>query len=78
MGHYENKDFKLLESVAWFVDEGLLTYCPDGIDEVSWYNKAFIGPARNEPHLVRSISVNGIGALGPTQKRVLPGSYRQV
>lgn len=47
MGHYyENKDFKLLDSVAWFVDEGLVkVYCPDGIDEVSWYNKG-IHPAQ--------------------------------
>jgi len=47
MGHYyENKDFKLLDSVAWFVDEGLVKiYCPDGIDEVSWYNKG-IHPAQ--------------------------------
>ncbi|MBL7854347.1 MAG: esterase family protein [Cyclobacteriaceae bacterium] len=38
--YYENKDFKLLDSVAWFVDNGLVKiYCPDSIDEVSWYNK---------------------------------------
>jgi esterase/lipase superfamily enzyme len=47
MGHYyENKDFKLLDSVSWFVDEGLVKiYCPDGIDEMSWYNKG-IHPAQ--------------------------------
>ena len=41
MGHYyENKDFKLIDSVNWFLDEGLVKiYCVDGIDEVSWYNK---------------------------------------
>ena len=38
--HYENKDFKLIESVSWFLDEGLVKiYCPDGIDSTSWYNK---------------------------------------
>jgi esterase/lipase superfamily enzyme len=37
---YENKDFKLLDSVAWFVNNGLVKiYCPDGIDRLSWYNK---------------------------------------
>lgn len=37
---YENKDFKLIESVAWFIDNGLVKiYCPDGIDSDSWYNK---------------------------------------
>jgi esterase/lipase superfamily enzyme len=41
MGHYyENKDFKLIDSVNWFLDEGLVKiYCVDGIDELSWYNK---------------------------------------
>ena len=41
MGHYnENKDFKLIDSVNWFLDEGLVKiYCVDGIDEMSWYNK---------------------------------------
>lgn len=42
---YENKDFKLLDSVAWFVNEGLVKiYCPDGIDSLSWYNRG-IHPA---------------------------------
>ncbi len=42
MGHFtENKDFKLIDSVAWFVEEGLVKiYCPDGIDSSSWYNKS--------------------------------------
>jgi len=41
MGHYyENKDFGLISSVNWFLDEGLVKiYCVDGIDELSWYNK---------------------------------------
>jgi esterase/lipase superfamily enzyme len=40
-GHYyENKDFKLIDSVNWFLDEGLVKiYCVDGIDEASWYNR---------------------------------------
>lgn len=41
MGSYnENKDFGLIESVRWFIEEGLVKiYCPDGIDSMSWYNK---------------------------------------
>lgn len=43
---YENRDFKLLDSVAWFVNEGLVKiYCPDGIDGLSWYNRG-IHPAQ--------------------------------
>jgi esterase/lipase superfamily enzyme len=38
--YYQNKDFKLIDSAAWFVDNGLITiYCPDSVDEDSWYNK---------------------------------------
>lgn len=46
MGRYfENKDFKLIESVRWFIEQGLVKiYCPDGIDRLSWYNK-YIHPA---------------------------------
>ncbi len=47
MGHFsENKDFKLIDSAAWFIEEGLVKiYCPDGIDASSWYNKS-IHPAQ--------------------------------
>ncbi len=38
--HNENKDFKLIESAKWFIDNGLIKiYCPDSIDKHSWYNK---------------------------------------
>lgn len=38
--YYQNKDFKLIESVHWFVEHGLIKiYCPDSIDGDSWYNK---------------------------------------
>lgn len=37
---YECKDFKLIESAKWFLDEGLVQiYCPDSINELSWYDK---------------------------------------
>ncbi|TAE48493.1 MAG: esterase, partial [Bacteroidetes bacterium] len=46
MGHYyENKDFKLIESARWYIDQGLIRiYCPDGMDKESWYNRG-IHPA---------------------------------
>ena len=38
--YYQNKDFKLIESVADFINNGLVKiYCPDSIDLQSWYNK---------------------------------------
>lgn len=41
MGRYfENKDFGLIESAKWFLENGLVQiYCPDSIDKHSWYNK---------------------------------------
>lgn len=38
--YYENKDFKLIDSVANFINEGKIKiYCPDSVDALSWYNK---------------------------------------
>jgi len=43
--YYESKDFGLIESARWFVEQGLIQlYCPDSIDKDSWYNKS-IHPA---------------------------------
>ena len=43
--YYENKDFKLIESARWFLEQGKVQiYCPDSINELSWYNKS-IHPA---------------------------------
>ena len=43
--YYESKDFQLIESARWFVEQGLIQlYCPDSIDRYSWYNKS-IHPA---------------------------------
>ncbi len=54
MGHYyENKDFKLIDSVAWFLDNGLVKiYCPDSIDSLSWYNKAIHPADRVRNHIL--------------------------
>jgi esterase/lipase superfamily enzyme len=50
--YYENKDFKLIESVKWFLDEGLIRiYCPDGIDTASWYNKKVHPDVRVRNHV---------------------------
>ncbi|MFN0274965.1 MAG: alpha/beta fold hydrolase [Chitinophagales bacterium] len=38
--HYENRDFKLLDAIKWFVENEIVkVYCPDSIDKHSWYNK---------------------------------------
>lgn len=38
--YYENRDFKLVESVKWFVETGKIKlYCIDSIDRDSWYAK---------------------------------------
>ncbi len=39
--YYECRDFKLVESARWFLEQGLVQiYCPDSINEHSWYNKS--------------------------------------
>lgn len=44
--YYESKDFGLIESARWFIEQGLVQiYCPDSIDKLSWYNRA-IHPAQ--------------------------------
>ena len=49
---YENKDFKLIESVNWFLDNGLIKiYCPDGVDSMSWYNKGIHPADRVKNHI---------------------------
>jgi len=53
MGHHnENKDFKLIESARWFIENGLVKiYCPDGIDSASWYNKDVHPADRAKNHI---------------------------
>jgi esterase/lipase superfamily enzyme len=56
--YFQNKDFGLVDSVAWYVDNGKATvYCPDAIDLDSFYNKA-IHPAdrMKTPHASRIVS----------------------
>lgn len=53
MGRYfEPKDFKLIESVQQFVEEGKVKiYCVDSIDKLSWYNKAIPPADRIRNHI---------------------------
>lgn len=53
MGRYfENKDFKMLESIQWFIDEGKIkVYCIDSIDKISWYNKSIHPADRVHNHI---------------------------
>lgn len=38
--YYQNKDFLLIDSIAWWIDNGFVkVYCVDSIDTHSWYNK---------------------------------------
>ena len=50
--YYENKDFKLIESVQNFINEGKIKiYCPDSIDSLSWYNKNIHPAERVKNHI---------------------------
>jgi esterase/lipase superfamily enzyme len=43
--YYESKDFGLVQSAAWFVEQGLVQlFCVDSVDRLSWYNRS-IHPA---------------------------------
>lgn len=50
--HFENKDFGLIESARWFIDNGLIRiYCPDSVDKLSWYNKGVHPADRVKNHM---------------------------
>lgn len=49
---FENKDFKLIDSIAWYIDNGLIkVYCPDSFDKMSWYNRSIPPPYKVLNHL---------------------------
>ncbi len=52
-GHYfENKDFKLIDSASHLIDAGKIKiYCPDGIDDKSWYNYSIHPADRVKTHM---------------------------
>ena len=50
--YYEAKDFKMIESIQWFIDEGKIkVYCVDSVDALSWYNKAASPAERVKNHI---------------------------
>lgn len=50
--YYESKDFKLIESANWFLEQGLVKiYCPDSVDAHSWYNKSIHPADRVKNHI---------------------------
>lgn len=50
--YYEAKDFKMIESIQWFIDEGRIkAYCVDSIDALSWYNKGVHPEERVKNHI---------------------------
>ncbi|MEM9324769.1 MAG: alpha/beta fold hydrolase [Bacteroidota bacterium] len=50
--YYECKDFLLIESARWFLEQGLVQiYCPDSINELSWYNKSIHPADRVRNHI---------------------------
>jgi esterase/lipase superfamily enzyme len=49
--YYEAKDFKLIEAVRYFAEQGKVKiYCPDSIDAWSWYNKSIHPADRAKNH----------------------------
>ena len=51
--HNECRDMQLIESAKWFLDEGLVQiYCPDSINELSWYDKNIHPADRVKNHIV--------------------------
>jgi esterase/lipase superfamily enzyme len=50
--YYQNKDFKLIDSVQWFIEKGLIKiYCVDSVDDHSWYNKEIHPADRVKNHI---------------------------
>lgn len=50
--YYEVKDFGLIASIEKFIDEGKVKiYCPDSIDQMSWYNYIIHPADRVKTHL---------------------------
>lgn len=51
--YYEAKDFHLIDSVKWFVEQGMVKiYCPDSIDSQSLYNKGIHPADRIRNHIL--------------------------
>ena len=49
---FECKNMKLIESAKWFLEEGIVQiYCPDSINELSWYDKGIHPADRVKNHM---------------------------
>lgn len=50
--YYESKDFRMIDSISWFIEEGKVkVYCVDSIDALSWYNKSIHPAERVKNHI---------------------------
>lgn len=50
--YYESRDFKLIDTAKWFLEEGLVQlFCIDSIDKQSWYNKKVHPAKRVQNHI---------------------------
>lgn len=50
--YFEAKDFYLIESVRWFIEQGKVQIlCPDSINKYSWYNKKIHPAERVKNHI---------------------------
>lgn len=57
--YYQNKDFHLIDSARWFIDNGLVKiYCIDSIDGQSWYNKNIHPADRARTHIAYDKMLN--------------------
>lgn len=78
--YYESKDFKLVDAIGWFLDQGLVQlYCPDSVDEHSWYNKSIHPADRVRNHMwydkfILDEVVNGICHQKGMQKVAMAGA----
>lgn len=51
--YYEAKNFQLIDSVRWFLEQGLVKiYCPDSIDSLSLYNENIPPAERLKNHIL--------------------------
>lgn len=77
--YFEAKDFYLVDSVKWFVENGLVQlYCPDGVNKHSWYNKKIHPRDRVRNHIyyddfIRYELVENIRHNHPSQKVMFAG-----
>ncbi len=56
--YFQCKDNKLIESASFFVDSGLFKiYCPDSVDDMSWYNYSISPAERVKMHIAYENSI---------------------